>query len=300
MNKSSNQEKKTGLGKGLSALFEENPNASFADTGFLPKVNIDSIAANPSQPRRSIAPEDLVGLADSIREHGVIEPLIVTANKEIGGADYTLIAGERRWRAALLAQLETVPVIVKEASPQQILEMAVIENIQRQDLNALEEAYAISELHNTFGVKIADIAKKIGKDTSTLSNKLRLLKLPIQIQEGILEGTITESHAYQILTLGSNDARLAAYQLVKKRRLSVRETEQLVKRLDSVNQGKLRPKAKQNDIIDEKSARIEADLTKILGQGVKLVKKRSGGRLTIPFSSDKQLEKLYELLRSNY
>lgn len=293
--------KSFGLGKGLAALLEETP---VQESGFLPALAIEALLPNPNQPRAHIDPEELVGLADSIREHGIIEPLIVTAiPAELNGPDkpaqaqYMLVAGERRWRAAKLAQLQTVPVIVKDLGRQEVLELAIIENIQRRDLNALEEAIAINELHRTFGIKLEVLQRKLGRDLSTLSNKMRLLKLPKIIQQGLLDGQITESHAYQLLTLKSTDAMLAAYNIVSKTKLSVQQTEDLVRKIQHANREVIPPSQKQNAVIfDEKTIKITDDLSGKLGKGVKLVRHRQGGKLTIPFANDEVLAKIYQYL----
>ncbi len=285
--------KRKALGKGLSALIEENPNVE--ETGYIPDLPVEKIVPNPSQPRSEIKPEDLIGLADSIREHGIIEPLIVTEHE----GKYQLIAGERRWRAAQLAQIEAVPVIIKEVTSQQILEMAIIENVQRQDLNPLEEAVAYQELMDTYDVKITDLAKKVGKDKSTISNKTRLLKLPKTVQEGILKEQITESHAYYLLGLKSKDALLAAYNIILKKGLSVRETMELVKKITVANKDVVSVSQKKQALFfDEKILKIEKDLSEKLGKGFKLTKKKKGkgGKITIPFVSDEQLEELYKFI----
>lgn len=284
--------KSRGLGKGLAALLGPEPQTS--ETGFVPNLDIDKIQPNPKQPRSRISPEDLIGLADSIREYGIIEPLIVT-KAETG--EFQLVAGERRWRAAKLAQIKQLPVIIKEASPQQILEMAIIENIQRKDLNSIEEATALAELYNNYRVKLEDISKKVGKEVSTISNKMRLLKLPLKVQQGILDGEVTESHAYILMTLKSKDALLAAYTVVAKKHLSVRQTEEIVRKIALANSAVIPPKPKQNGIVYDKiTDEIHTNLTEKLGKGFRLVRRKNGGRIVIPFQSDDQLQALYKFL----
>jgi ParB family chromosome partitioning protein len=264
---------------------------------------------NPKQPRSQINPETLVELADSIREYGIIEPLIVTAIPESEraqllktgvNAEYYLIAGERRWRAAKLAHMDKVPVLIREASEQKLLEMAIVENIQRQDLNPIEEALALSELYRNYRIKLEDLAKKIGRDISTISNKMRLLKLPEKVQNGLLMGEISESHAHLLLSLKSKDALLAAYNIISKKQLSVRDADELIRKITLANKGAGGPSKKTNAIVyDELTAKIADDLGGRLGKGFKLVRKRNGGRITIPFMSDKQLQALYDYLMSN-
>jgi ParB family chromosome partitioning protein len=293
-----NKKKKAGLGKGLSAIIGNENNQELQ--GYIPALSIEKIEANPKQPRTEINPEELIGLADSIREHGILEPLIVTeVSKDQGESSYQLVAGERRMRAAKLAQLQTVPAIVKEVSDQELLELAIIENIQRKDLNALEEANALSELHKNYGLKLESIAKKIGRDISTVSNKMRLLKLPQVVQEAILRDEITESHAYALLALKNKDAIAAAYNMVVKQKLSVRQTEELVRKLDLATASHNKKKKKSNAIIyDEETAKMTEELKQRLGKGFRLIKKKKGGKITIPFANDEQLEKIYAFLTS--
>jgi len=287
-----------GLGQGLSALLANDLLKVDGETGFIPNLPLESISPNPKQPRFSVNPEELIGLADSIREHGVIEPLIVTKDPHVADR-YQLVAGERRWRAAKLAKLAHVPVVIKDISPQQILELAIIENIQRQDLNALEEATAIAELHNTYHLKLEDIAKKIGKDISTLSNKMRLLKLPQVVQVGILSRQITESHAYQILALKSTDAILAAFNIIVKKELSVKQTQELVRRILHANKEVFGQNTKQNAVLyDDLTIKITQDLVDKLGKGVKVHRRKNGGSLTLPFNSDEHLQSIYQYLMS--
>ncbi len=290
------QKKKRGLGKGLSALIKDDYQG--IKHGYIPDLDINKIVPNPKQPRTNVNPELLIGLADSIRAHGVLEPLIVTKTNE---DTYQLVAGERRWRASKLARLETVPVVVKEVSPREILEIAIIENIQRKDLNPLEEAIALNELYSTYRVKLGDLSKKLGKDTSTLSNKMRLLKLPENIQNGILNEKITESHAYQILKLKSKDAQLAAYNIIARKNLSVNQTEELIRKITMANKEEKKRKDKRSTIIyDEKTVEIKETLEKKFGKKVKIIRKKDGGRITLPFNSDKELDRLYKFLMQEF
>lgn len=290
---------KKGLGKGLAAILqtEVDEERDLTQIGFIPDLDIEKISPNPKQPRSNIDPEELVGLADSIREYGIIEPLIVTKTES---GDYMLIAGERRWRASKLAQLKAVPVIVKEATTQQLLEMAIIENIQRKDLNPLEEATALAELYNNYNIRMDEIARKIGRDVGTVSNKMRLLKLPEQAKQGLLERKITESHAYILLSLKSSDALLAAYNIAAKKGLSVAQTDQLVRKISLANK-EVFPVSplKQNSVIyDEKTAAVEETLRATLGKKFKLIRRRNGGQVVVPFLKDEQLEALTKFLTS--
>ena len=222
-----------GLGKGLEALIP-----SGQPTPGLLEVSVEDIAPNPRQPRRSLDSRALHELADSIREHGLIQPLVVSrirTRPKSGeeGPRYQLIAGERRRQAAKMAGLERVPVVVKEASPQEMLELALVENIQRADLNPLEEAAAYGQLVDEFGLTQEEVASRVGRSRSSVANSLRLLGLPDQVKEVLAEGRISEGHARAILGLKRGGDRLKALRAVLKRGLSVRQTEELVRRLIS-------------------------------------------------------------------
>ena len=253
--------------------------------GYIPDVDIDDILPNPYQPRIEIKPETLVNLTDSIREHGIIEPLIVTRK----GDRFELIAGERRLRAARLAKIPTVPVIVKDVSPQQVLEMAIVENIQRKDLNPIEEALAFDQLIKLFGMKHREIAKRMGFSRPAVVNKIRLLTLPDDVKRSLLEEKITEGHARALLGLTSPSAIEAACKIIVRDNLSVRAVEELVRRL---NQDHKRPLRKNTRIIDDFTQNIETGLRQKYGEKVKLFRSKRGGKIIIPFKNDAQLEKI--------
>ncbi|BCX13716.1 MAG: chromosome partitioning protein ParB [Candidatus Dojkabacteria bacterium] len=277
--------KKTGLGKGLSALIDENKLTGLSG-GFIPNLPIEYITPNPYQPRSEIKPESLVELADSIREHGIIEPLLVTKKSE---THFELIAGERRLQAGKLAGLKTVPVVVKEATPQDMLEIAVIENIQREDLNALEEALAFDQLVKEFGLSYEEIAKKVGLSRSAIANKIRLLALPDDIKRGLLEDKISEGHARALLGLKKKDLMIPTYKAILKDHLSVRAVEELVRRLNS---GKKLAKKKTIEVHDSYTTQLEMKLKDKFGPRVSLSKSIRGGKIVIPFKSDEELKEL--------
>jgi len=277
------------LGKGLSALISKDTISKFNEA-YIPDLPIGKISPNPYQPRIEIAPETLMDLADSIREHGIIEPLIVTKKND---DEYELIAGERRWRAAQIARADTVPVVVKEASPQQMLVLAVIENVQRKDLNAIEEAMAFEQLIKLFNMTHADIASKIGYSRPAVANKLRLLTLPQEIKKYLLEAKLSEGHARALLGLTSKEAMLAAAQITVRDKLSVRAVEELVRRL---NQGNKKIYRKSMRIIDDYTQNIEGNLQKHFGPNVSLYRSARGGKIVIHFKNDKQLERIYREL----
>lgn len=278
------------LGKGLSALISEDM-ALKQDHAYIPNLKIDQIKPNPYQPRIEIKPESLLELADSIREHGVIEPLIVTQKSD---DLYELIAGERRWRAAKLAGVKEIPAVIKEASPQQMLELAVVENIQRADLNPLEEALAFKQLVDDYDVTHTQIARKVGLSRPAVANKIRLLQLPEQVKKGLLEGKISEGHARALLGLPNEDTIIAVYAKMQKEDLSVRAVEELVRRLSS-GAGK-EPSTKVVSPPDQKTVRYEETLQKKYGKELKIYRTRRGGRIVIPFTNDEQLDSVYSLL----
>ena len=286
--------KSIGLGRGLASLIpgaEDVGNTSSA--GALQEVSVNEIRANPHQPRmqRSVDAMKLEELADSIREHGILQPQIVTRNAG-QGAPYTLIAGERRWRAAQLAGLTRVPVLVKEAAPQQMLELALIENIQRSDLSPLEEATAYQHLMVDFGLTQDQVAERVGKSRVAVTNTVRLLKLPEQVQAALMQGAITEGHARALLGLPSAVEQLVALEHITRNTLNVRQTEELVRRM---LEQKPAPKPQQ---APEKrwdgAAEYESKLRATLGTKVSLQRGRKGGRIVIEFYSDEEFSSIFD------
>jgi ParB family chromosome partitioning protein len=213
---------RTGLGRGLGALI---PSAASG----LREIPVEAVRPNPNQPRSHFDPDDLDELAQSIREHGILQPVLVSEQPD---GTYQLITGERRWRSAQMAGLNTLPAIVKEVSSQASLEMALVENIQRRDLNPLEEALAFRQLLDEHGLTQDQLAQRLGKSRVSVTNTLRLLQLPPAVQDALGAGTITEGHARAILAAGTEPARLALLQEVLTEHLSVRETEARVKALN--------------------------------------------------------------------
>lgn len=219
--------KKRGLGRGLGALIPSQPETGPADEvgQGLRMAAVDAIQPNPHQPRAHIQEESLHELADSIKEHGLIQPLVV---QEEADGRYTLIAGERRWRASRQAGLEQVPVVVKETTPQKMLELALIENIQRADLNPLEEAHAYQELIEVFGLTQAQVAQQVGKSRSAVANMVRLLNLPANVQQAVTDEAISGGHARALLPLADEQAQTSVMNQILRASLSVRQTEYLV------------------------------------------------------------------------
>jgi ParB family chromosome partitioning protein len=249
-------------------------------------------------------PDALNGLAESIKEHGLIQPLIVTPAAESTDVAprYQLIAGERRWSAAKLAGLERVPVIVRGATPQEMLELALVENIQRADLNPLEEASAYRSLMDDFGLTQEQVAEKVGKNRTTVSNALRLLKLPLDIQSALADETISEGHARAILTVADELKQKTLVRAVIDSGLSVRQTEEAARRANEPPKPKgAAPAAKgaarharEEHEIPAATHALEEDLRRALGTKVQVSRSRQGGKIVVYFYSEEELESIYD------
>lgn len=277
--------KRQALGRGLDALFSTSGERAPRQDGAL-TVSIEQIIPNPRQPRTTIDSEQLAELAESIKIHGLIQPLVVTETVE----GYVLIAGERRWRASRLAGLEQVPIIVKETTPQHMLELALIENIQRADLNALEEAHAYRQLVDEFGLTQEAVADRVGKARTTVTNLLRLLTLPEGVQSAVADGRISGAHARALLPLKSPELQIAAMNQTIKLGLSVRQTEVLVTNLLA----EARPEPKQRKQLPPELVEIQGRFESALGTRVNIEKGSKGGRVVIHFYSDEDLNAIYE------
>ncbi len=282
---------KSGLGRGLSALI---PSAG----GGVDEVDIDLIVPNPHQPRASLNQQALEELAESIRAHGVIQPLLVSRSPERAGV-YQLIAGERRLQAGRLAGLQRMPVVVREAASKELLELALVENVQREDLTPLEEAQAYRRLMDEFTMTQEAVAERVGRSRVAVTNTLRLLALPAEVKAALAGGDITEGHARALLGLPSEGQRVELCRTIVEQGLTVRATEELVRRWNERSEaaegdrgGKARPR-------DPDVAAIEERLRNILGTKVQLVWGRKGGRLTIHFYSEDDLENLIDILGSS-
>ncbi|MEW6028468.1 MAG: ParB/RepB/Spo0J family partition protein [Chloroflexota bacterium] len=276
---------RSGLGKGLDALI---PAGESASGGGILQVPLDAIKPNPRQPRVAFDPQELDELAASIREHGILQPLIVSPDK---GSGYVLVAGERRLQAARKANLRTVPVLVHQASDRQLLELALIENVQRADLNPLEEAEAYRQLSEDFGLSHEAVAGRVGKSRVAVTNTLRLLDLAGGCKQALVDGNITEGHARALLGLKSVKAQEAALQTVLKLGMSVRQTEGLVRKW-----GGEKPKAKAKPRRSPDVTDVESRLRASLGTKVSLKHTKRGGTVTIHYYSDEELDALLERL----
>jgi ParB family chromosome partitioning protein len=278
--------RKTGLGRGLGSLIPTVEEDGAAAAPGVTEVPLASITPNPHQPRSPIRDQDLVELAASIEEHGIIQPLIVT--RALDG--YQLIAGERRWRAARLAGLSNVPVVVKDVAPREMLELALVENLQRADLNPLEEAIAYRQLTEEFQLTQGQVARRVGKSRVAVSNTLRLLKAARAVQEALLEGKISEGHARALMGLEQTEAQEAALKTVLKQGLNVRQTEELVRRLLGAHREERKPTRE----VSPETRALETSFREALGTKVSLTRGDQGGRVVIYFYSDEELDALYE------
>ncbi len=292
---------KHGLGRGLGALIP--PGTATALAQGVREIEAELIVPNPRQPRHKIDTDALNGLADSIKEHGLIQPLIVTpAPESVEGAPrYQLIAGERRWAAAKLAGLERVPVIVRGATPQEMLELALVENIQRADLNPLEEAAAYRSLMDDFGLTQEEVADRVGKNRTTVSNALRLLKLPLDIQGALADESISEGHARAILTVTDEPKQKALVKAVIDHGLSVRQTEEAARRANEPPKRKAAMSAKSSSRRSREEREIpaatrglEEDFRKALGTKVQVSRSRRGGKIVIYFYSEEEMASIYD------
>jgi len=274
------------LGKGLGALIPDLGVTPEALPEGMIMIGIDEIRPNPRQPRRNFDPEKIRELAASIREHGVIQPLIVKKCAD----GFELVAGERRWRAAQKAELAKVPVIVKTLEDNRQLEQSLIENIQREDLNVIEEAEAFQKLLEEFGYTQEVLAQRLGKSRTSITNTLRLLKLNRKIKDDLMQNRITMGHARAYLGLDSSSQQLEVHNQVIKKQLSVRQTERLVNRLKQRTKSAplVAPHSEQEFIVHQ--------LRKILGTKVSIQRTGNRGKIIIEFYSPAELERIFELL----
>jgi ParB family chromosome partitioning protein len=279
--------KKSGLGKGLDALLPAAEEQT-QDSG-IRQISTDKITPNPRQPRASFDAEELNELAVSISEHGVIQPLIITAGDTPDS--YTLVAGERRLMAAKSIEMATVPAIIREASDQELVEIALVENVQRADLGPLETSEAYRQLSEDFGLSHEEIAARVGKNRTTVTNSLRLLNLPDEVKQALVSGKVSEGHARAILSLSSSKAQVAVLNSILKLNLNVRQTEELVRKLSGE-----KPKAAAPTQVDPEIKALEEQLRQRLGTKVTLNQKKNGGTLTIHYYSAEELDTLLDVI----
>lgn len=271
------------------------------------QIEVAQLQPNPLQPRGAITPESLVDLVDSIREHGILEPLVVAKTP----AGYQIIAGERRWRAAKLAGMTHVPSIIRETSPKGMLEMALVENVQRIDLNALDRAKGFERLMNEFGLTTSEIAVRIGKSVAYVSNSLRLLSLPDALKDGLLSGLITEGHARALAAVDDPSLMIEAYKIVLRESGSVRRAEELARRMKAKNQGrksqdvKLRVVSEEIDKMQDELKAVFVKDSEDLGNRVtvKLIRSQRETKVNFTFKgglveTEEKLQKVYKALVS--
>lgn len=297
--------KKGGLGRGLDALFADVPvtapetnkkaekkeKEEIAETAAEDRVNyikIHEIMPNVNQPRKTFNEDKIEELADSIREHGIIQPIVVRKKKK----GYEIVAGERRWRAAMKAGLAEVPCLLKELTDEQNMLIAIIENMQREDLNPIEEAEGLHQMVSTFGLTQEQVSKSVGKSRPYITNALRLLKLPEYIREKLAEGVISAGHGRTLITVEDEDLRRQLFDKIVAEGLSVRETEKLVAELGKPAKKKPAKKIKNPD-----TAHVEEELKVILGTKVNIVEKGKKGKIEIECYSRDELNRLIELLK---
>jgi ParB family chromosome partitioning protein len=271
------------------------------------QIDINELQPNPLQPRGAITPESLVDLVDSIREHGILEPLVVAKTP----AGYQIIAGERRWRASRLAGLTHVPAIIRETSPKGMLEMALVENVQRVDLNALDRAKGFERLMNEFGLTTSEIAVRIGKSVAYVSNSIRLLSLPDALKDGLLSGLISEGHARALAAVDDQNLMVEAYKIILRESGSVRRAEELARRMKvkiDPNAIKTTGGKSQMHIVSEEIDKMQADLLDALNSGsdndgkknlVKLIRSQRETKVSFVFKgsledTEERLQKIYK------
>lgn len=284
--------KRPGLGKGLDALIpSKRPEDEFIQQTGVMEIPIDAISTNPHQPRRGFNHDELRELATSIQEHGIIQPLVLLKREE-EDKKFSLIAGERRLKAAKMAGLETVPAILREVTNRDQLIVALIENVQRSDLNPLEEASAYQKLSRVFDLSHEEIGQRVGKSRTTVTNTLRLLDLPDIVQQALRNGQISTGHARALLSLQNTKSQAAALQTILTKNLNVRQTESLVKKLQGKKQETKRERETQSpEVLD-----IQEQLQSFLGTKVRVKQNKSGnGTITIHFYSEEELNSLLEL-----
>ncbi|MBE6985633.1 MAG: ParB/RepB/Spo0J family partition protein [Ruminococcaceae bacterium] len=279
--------KQRGLGRGLGALIEDFSTSAQKDTVTL--LPLQKVEPNPNQPRKLFDEEQLQALADSIAEHGLLQPLAV---RSIGDGYYQIIAGERRWRAARMAGLSEVPVMLVEADDKNVMELALVENLQRQDLNPMEEAEGYRVLMEDFGLTQEQAAIRVGKSRPAVANALRLLALPSEVQSYVVDGTLSAGHARAVLSLPNERLQKAAAQKIIALRLSVRQAEAMCKRMAQENEKKEKTVPLSVDYVGE----CEKLLTKQLGRKVKIVNGKRKGRFELEFYGQDDLQRVYEAL----
>lgn len=280
--------KREALGHGLDALFMSNSIEESSASGTV-KLSINEIEPNKSQPRKSFDEKALSELADSIAEHGIIQPLLVRPMAEGG---YQIVAGERRWRASRLAGLTEVPVVIKDLTDRETMEIALIENLQREDLNPIEEAEGIELLIKEYGLTQETAAERVGKSRSAVTNSLRLLNLPPSVRELARDNKISAGHARALLAFSDEEKIIETAKLIMEKGISVRETERLAKEASKDTEGKVRQPKRRDVFYDE----VEIALSQNLGRKVKINSGRKGGTIVLEYFDKDDLTKIAKML----
>lgn len=296
--------KKSGLGKGLDSLIKDNSSAkktAAANTSSENKADemksgeqmmkINMVEPNRDQPRKKFEEDALLELADSIKQFGVLQPLLVRKRKDY----YEIIAGERRWRAAKMAGVKEVPVIIKDYTEQEIVEIGLIENIQRENLNPIEEAMAFKKLLEEFNLKQDEVAERVSKSRTAVTNSMRLLKLDERVQEMIVDDMISTGHARALLAIDDKEQQYDLANKIFDEKLSVRETEKLVKEIKNPKKPKMKKKVENEFVYTD----LENRMKEVMGTKVNISSKGNGkGKIEIEYYSDEELERMFEMIMS--
>lgn len=296
--------KKSGLGKGLDSLIKDNSSAkktAAANTSSENKaeemksgeqmMKINMVEPNRDQPRKKFEEDALLELADSIKQFGVLQPLLVRKRKDY----YEIIAGERRWRAAKIAGVKEVPVIIKDYTEQEIVEIGLIENIQRENLNPIEEAMAFKKLLEEFNLKQDEVAERVSKSRTAVTNSMRLLKLDERVQEMIVDDMISTGHARALLAIDDKEQQYDLANKIFDEKLSVRETEKLVKEIKNPKKPKMKKKVENEFVYTD----LENRMKEVMGTKVNISSKGNGkGKIEIEYYSDDELERMFEMIMS--
>ncbi len=280
---------KRGLGKGLAALITDHSVEELTYSG-IQEIEIQKIEPNRKQPRKLFNENTLQELAESIKQYGIVQPLLVKKMDEY----YEIIAGERRWRAARIAGIKKVPVIIKEYSLQEALEISLIENIQREDLNPIEEAESYKRLTEDFGLSQEEVATKVGKNRSTITNSMRLLQLDERVQGMIIDERVSSGHGRALLSIGDHQKQYELAEKIIQNNISVRETERLVKVAQETKVATPPP----NQRLQAEYKHIEEQFKHILGTKVQLSQGRKKGKIEIEYYSDDDLDRILQLMKS--
>lgn len=274
--------KRNSLGRGLGSLLNNNQNNSLFE-----EININQIEINPDQPRKKFNDKSLKELSISIKNYGIIQPITV---RKLSENRFQLISGERRFRASKLSGIQTIPSFIKDADEKEILELALIENIQREDLNSIEISVSYKKLLDDLKISQDELAEKVGKDRSTINNYLRLLKLPPTIQNGIIENKIHMGHARSLITIEKSEAQIEIYNTIIKRGLSVRKTEDLVRSLTKIK------KNNKNLLRSKEIEKLEGKLSSHFGTKIYTSGNNNKGKIIIPYNSTNDLNRILEIL----